>query len=50
MEGPREHEEIGPEDKKWGVEETDVLEDIMRLGYLLDREGKLKELLKETER
>ncbi len=47
--GVRSIEELDEKVRKGELRETDVLEDLMRLDYLLDREERLRELLKEME-
>gem|GEM_PF-359928 len=48
--GVRSIEELDGKIRGGELKETDVLEDLMRLDYLLDREERLKGLLKEIER
>ncbi len=47
--GVKSIEELDGKVRRGELRETDVLEDLMRLDYLLDREERLKELLKEME-
>jgi len=47
--GVKSMEELDRKIRRGELRETDVLEDLMRLDYLLDREERLKGLLKEME-
>ena len=47
--GVKSIEELDGKVRRGELRETDVLEDLMRLDYLMDREERLKELLKEME-